>query len=102
MPENTNVYFFIIIALLAYVIYILTAKSKEGFLSLDTVDVLPNCANMTPDTLLQAFDFDIDRLSAVLVSLEVNPNVLREKEQYPKLASLLVQKGLLNANRCKL
>lgn len=102
MPENTNFYFFIIIALLAYIIYVLSAKTKEGFLSLDTVDVLPNCVNMTPDSLLSAFDFDIDRLSAVLVSLDINPNILREKEQYPKLASLLVQKGLLQADRCKL
>jgi hypothetical protein len=101
MPENTNIYFFIIISLLAYIIYLLTYKSKEGFLSLDTVDVLPNCSNMSPDSLLQAFDFDVDRLSAVLVSLEINPNVLRDKTLYPKLASLLIQKGLLPADKCK-
>jgi hypothetical protein len=55
---------------------------------------------MTPDALLQAFDFDVDRLSAVLVSLEINPNVLRDKALYPKLASLLIQKGLLPADKC--
>jgi len=100
MLENTKLYFFIVITLLGYIIYLLSYKSQEGFLSLDSVNVLPNCSNMTPDALLRAFDFDVDRLSAVLVSLEINPNVLRDKALYPKLASLLIQRGLLRPDKC--
>lgn len=101
MADNQNLYFMIIIALLGYIIYMMMNKPKqEGFLSLDDVTVLPSCANLTADTLLKAFDFDIDRLSGVLVSLEINPNILKDKSVYPKLASLLIQKGLLREDKC--
>lgn len=99
----TYLYLFIVVLLLSYITYVIISKSKskEGFLSLDAVDTLPICLNMTPDSLLQAFDFDIDRLSAVLISLEINPNILRNKSLYPKLATLLIQRGLLQADKCK-
>jgi hypothetical protein len=102
MLEKTNIYMyiFIVVALLICIVYMLTFKSKESFVSLETVDLLPACANITPSTLLQAFDFDINKLSNALIDIEVDPSILRNTENYPKIASLLIQKGLLKQDTC--
>jgi hypothetical protein len=102
MPEKTNIYMyiFIVVALLMCIVYILTSKSRESFVSLDNVDLLPSCSKITPSTLLQAFDFDINKLSNVLIDIEIDPSALRNTQNYPKIASLLIQKGLLKQDTC--
>ena len=101
MTDKYNIALLAILGLLVYIIYLLRKPRQEGYASLNDVQIHPSCTAMTADTLLKAFEFDIDRLSAVLVSLEVNPNILRDTSVYPKVASLLISKGLLREEKCK-
>lgn len=73
------------------------AQQIEGFTDIAVVE---SCKDITPDKLLESFDYDVDRLSAVLVSLDIPAKALREVSNYPKIASLLISKGLLKEEKC--
>lgn len=103
MNNSTVVVAFIVVAAVAAVAAIIAMHYRptiEGF-SGDEVVVLESCRNMTADKLLEAYDYDIDRLSAILVTLEIPVKALRDVNSYPKIASLLVSKGLLSEEKCK-
>lgn len=96
-----------VIIILGYLIYKINNKTQEMMtvvssenVDFDKITILPICKNMTPDSLLAAYDFDIDRLSAVLISLKINPDLMRDKKNYPKISSYLIAKGLLTEYDC--
>lgn len=105
---SDNIFKVVVIGILVYLVYIVSFRKNSYEMMtvispdspLDKIEVLPFCKDMNPDSLLAAFDFDIDRLSAVLVSLKIDPDIMRNKANYPKISSYLVSKGLLTEFDC--
>lgn len=95
--DKTKVY--IIIAILFILLIVYLYKKKEEFeedtTELDTIQILEQCKDMTPDKLFKLFKEDVSYMSEVFVTNKIPIGVIKDQSYYPKIASLLVKNGIL-------
>jgi hypothetical protein len=90
---------YIVIAILFILLMVFLYKKKEEFeedtTELDTVQILEECKDMTPNKLFNLFREDITYMTQVFVDNKVPLGIIKDQSYYPKIASLLVKNGII-------
>lgn len=96
--------FITILYIIAFIVSIITLilflnRKREGFdedtTELDNTEILEQCKTMTAEKMFKLFNEDLNYLTQVFVDNNIPLSAIKKLEYYPKIASLLVKKGLL-------
>mgnify|MGYP000748592509 CR=1 FL=1 len=87
----------IIVIFIAFSFY----KNKENLTQsssdiLDNIIVIPKCKNMTPIKLFQLFNSDLDKMTQTIIDNGFLANDLSVPDNYPKIATYLVEKNIIS------
>lgn len=95
--DKTKVYIIIAIMFILLIVYLYKKKEEfeEDTTELDTIKILEQCKDMTPEKLFKLFREDINYMTQVFVDNKVPLHIIKDKSYYPKIASLLVKNKIL-------
>jgi predicted membrane protein len=85
-----------VVLLIIYLIYSNVEKFEEEDTSvLDKTEVLEECKDMNAEKMFKLFNEDLNYLTQVFVDNDIPLKAIKDVSYYPKIASLLVRKGIL-------
>lgn len=93
---------FLLIAL-AYFLFVQYPPKRENLEvnPLDSIEVIEACKDMTVEKLVGLYGDKLDILTNIFVANNIPVNSIQDITQYPKIATLLVQKGYINEDMCR-
>lgn len=85
-----------VVLLIIYSIYSKVENFEEEDTSvLDKTDVLEECKDINAEKMFKLFNEDLNYLTQVFVDNDIPSKAIKDVSYYPKIASLLVRKGIL-------
>lgn len=96
--DTTTLYiiaFIISVILLIWYFYRKREEFDEDTTELDNTDVLEECKTMTAEKMFKLFNEDLNYLTQVFVDNNIPLSAIKNLDYYPKIASLLVKRGIL-------
>lgn len=77
------------------------AKFQENLTIIDSglvnVEILPECQSMTPIKLYTLLGNDLERVTQIMLENGIPDAALKSRGYYPKIASLLVNRGVIKS-----
>lgn len=101
MAFDTKTNYYILVAILVAILVVFFMYFRmENFQDedtsiLDKTEILDQCKEMTAEKLFKLFNEDLDYLTQVFVDNNIPLSAIKDISYYPKIASLLVNRGIL-------
>lgn len=96
-----NLKLVIILSIIIFIIYqqfTIKNSKTENFISLDKIDILQSCKDITPSKLVTVLGGNLQIIKDIFLKNKISPDLISKPEAYPKIASYLVKNGYLQQN----